>query len=182
MTCIFRSVSLYQLLQASHQIIFFRSFSIFFRASSFSFFFIVISRMFTDGENALPSPQSITDPISPEMKDLSSVSNRHARNSQMYPRKRPSPHGISKSHKSPVLSQNAIRKTPRSAKTTLLQQRQLQYRRDGIILEDEYREDIRCYMHEMEVRSRSYLFYPVSSSRSCSELHNVFYSIDGPTA
>ncbi|KAE9410912.1 hypothetical protein BT96DRAFT_952769 [Gymnopus androsaceus JB14] len=96
------------------------------------------------------------------MKDLSSASNRHARNSLMYPRKRPSPHGISKSHKSPILSQNAIRKTPRSAKTALLQQRQQQYRRDGIILEEEYREDIRCYMHEMEN-------YTMSSTQSMDQ-------------
>ncbi|KAF5382964.1 hypothetical protein D9757_006380 [Collybiopsis confluens] len=101
------------------------------------------------------SPQSIapkSDSISSEMKDTSSSSNapRHARNPLVYPRKRPSPHGISKSHKSPGLSQNAPRRSPRSAKSALIMQQRQQLRRDGVILEDEYREEIRCYMHEME--------------------------------
>ncbi|KAJ3755179.1 cyclin [Lentinula raphanica] len=85
------------------------------------------------------------------MKDLSSTSNynRHARNSLIYHKKRPSPHGVSKHHRSPLLSQNVMRKTPRSVKASLLLQRQ-QLRRDGVILEDEYRAEIRRYMHEME--------------------------------
>jgi len=91
------------------------------------------------------------------MKDLSS-STKHNRNSLVYPRKRPSPNGISKSRKSPLLpSQAGIRKTPRSAKTALaLQQQQreariIALRKDGILLEEEYRDEIRHYMHDMEV-------------------------------
>ncbi|KAJ3883058.1 cyclin [Lentinula edodes] len=97
------------------------------------------------------------------MKDLSSTSSssRHARNSLIYPKKRPSPHGVSKSHKSPLFSQDVIRKSPRSVKVALIQQRQ-QLRRDGVILEDEYREDIRCYMHEMEN-------YTMSSTQSMDQ-------------
>lgn len=115
----------------------------------------------TDGATIHSSPQSIvpqSDSILSEMKDLSSTSSssRHARNSLIYPKKRPSPHGVSKSHKSPLFSQDVMRKSPRSVKAALIQQRQ-QLRRDGVILEDEYREDIRCYMHEMEVRFRLFL-------------------------
>ncbi|KAG1883280.1 cyclin-like protein [Suillus subluteus] len=69
-----------------------------------------------------------------------SVSSRSA----AYPKKRPSPSGISKHHKTSTLSPPVIRQTPCSAKAALLQQRQ------RIFLEEEYREDIRFYMHEME--------------------------------
>ncbi|KAJ7071544.1 cyclin [Mycena amicta] len=86
------------------------------------------------------------------MKDVS-VLHKHSRNSLIYPKKRPSPHGISKSHKTPLLP--PARKTPRSAKAQLAQQKQqaqqLQaLRREGVLLEEEYRDDIRHYMHEME--------------------------------
>lgn len=92
------------------------------------------------------------------MKDTSSSSiSRHSRNT-VYSRKRPSPHGVSKSHyKTPLLSQNPNRKTPRSARTTILQQQRLReaqliaLRREGVIIEEEYREEIRRYMHDMEV-------------------------------
>ncbi|KIK04245.1 hypothetical protein K443DRAFT_93530 [Laccaria amethystina LaAM-08-1] len=90
------------------------------------------------------------------MKDVSTASNRHSRNSLIYPKKKPSPHGISKSHKSPLLPANApARRTPRSAKAALLQQRQRgaqiqALRREGVYLEEEYREEIRHYMHDME--------------------------------
>lgn len=74
-----------------------------------------------------------------------------------YPKKRPSPHGISKSHKTPILGPPPPgRKLPYSAKSALLQQRQREahlaaLRRQGVLIEEEYREDIRLYMHEMEV-------------------------------
>ncbi|KAF7319952.1 Cyclin N-terminal domain-containing protein [Mycena kentingensis (nom. inval.)] len=90
------------------------------------------------------------------MKDVS-VPHKHARTSLVYPKKRPSPHGISKAHKSPLLPQQrgpVARKTPRSAKAHIAQQKQqaqLQaLRRDGVLLEEEYRDDIRHYMHDME--------------------------------
>ncbi|KAF7306670.1 Cyclin N-terminal domain-containing protein [Mycena indigotica] len=87
------------------------------------------------------------------MKDVS-VLNKHSRNSLVYPKKRPSPHGITKSHKTPIL--HPPRKTPRSAKALAQQQKQQQVqqqalRREGVLLEEEYRDDIRHYMHEMEV-------------------------------
>ena len=83
------------------------------------------------------------------MKELSST--RHARNSLIYPKKRPSPHGVSKPHS------QSHRKSPRSAKSALVQQRHkdaaaLAIRRDAILLEEEYRDEIRYYMLDMEVR------------------------------
>lgn len=93
------------------------------------------------------------------MKDLSSAS-KHSRNN-LYPKKRPSPlrDGVSKSRckESPVA--NASRRTPAAIKAELvrLQHRQAQlaaFRREGIYLEEEYREEICCYMHEMEVSLR----------------------------
>ncbi|EGO04553.1 hypothetical protein SERLA73DRAFT_173844 [Serpula lacrymans var. lacrymans S7.3] len=87
------------------------------------------------------------------MKDISATNSRIARN-VIYPKKRPSPNGISKSHKTPS-SYNAGRRTPFCARLALIQQRQheaqiLAFRQQGILLEDEYRDDIRFYMHEME--------------------------------
>jgi len=88
------------------------------------------------------------------MKDV--ASNRHSRNSLIYPKKRPSPHGISKSHKSPLLPANGLaRRTPRSTKIALIQQKQREaqiqaLRREGIFLEEEYRDEIRYYMQDME--------------------------------
>ncbi|KAG1859539.1 cyclin-like protein [Suillus subalutaceus] len=63
--------------------------------------------------------------------------------SAAYPKKRPSPSGISKHHKMTTLGPPVICQTPCSVKAALLQQQ-------GIFLEEEYREDIRFYMHEME--------------------------------
>lgn len=108
----------------------------------------------------LPSPQYIShslESIRPDMKDVSTASLRHSRNSLVYPKKRPSPHGVSKSHKSPLLPANGpARKSPRSAKTAIFLQRQreaqiLALRREGVLLEEEYRDEIQYYMHDMEV-------------------------------
>lgn len=93
-----------------------------------------------------------------EMKDLPAASIRQSRSSIVYPKKRPSPHGVSKAHKPPTNACLYTRKSPHCSKaaTALLQQRQREariaaLRRDGIILEEEYREEIRYYMHDMEV-------------------------------
>ena len=100
--------------------------------------------------------------IPPEMKDVSTAALRHSRNPLIYPKKRPSPHGVSKLHKSPLLPHNGpARRTPRSAKAAILQQRQreaqiMALRREGILLEEEYREEIQFYMHNMEVRFVSF--------------------------
>ncbi|CAA7266598.1 unnamed protein product [Cyclocybe aegerita] len=88
------------------------------------------------------------------MKDT--TSNKQSRNSLIYPKKRPSPHGISKAHKSPLLPSNGIaRRTPRSAKLALVQQRQREsqisaLRRDGFFLEEEYQDEVHRYMLDME--------------------------------
>lgn len=111
------------------------------------------------------SPQSIVRPsesIRSNMKDVSTAATRHSRNSLIYPKKRPSPHGVSKSHKSPLLPSNGVaRKSPRSAKSAILQQRQreaqiLALRREGVLLEEEYRDEIQYYMHDMEVSLLKY--------------------------
>ncbi|KIL70664.1 hypothetical protein M378DRAFT_183279 [Amanita muscaria Koide BX008] len=99
------------------------------------------------------------------MKD---ITQRHSRHSLIYPKKRPSPHGISKGHKSPVLPYcGPARRSPRSAKAALIQQRQreaqiLALRREGILLEEEYREEIRYYMQNMER-------YTMSSAQSMDQ-------------
>ena len=106
----------------------------------------------------LPLSSSVTASPSVDMKDVLPSSSRASRHSA-YLKKRPSPHGVSKSRKqsSPVyIPLGAVRKTPRAVKAELISQRQRQMqlllmRRDGIYLEEEYREEIRRYMHEMEV-------------------------------
>lgn len=88
------------------------------------------------------------------MKDFSTSSTRQSRHSQLYPKKRPSPHGITKAHKSPALLA-AVRISPRSARSALIQQRQKDLtvaaiRKQGLLLEEEYHTEIRVYMHHME--------------------------------
>ncbi|KAH7915375.1 cyclin-like protein [Hygrophoropsis aurantiaca] len=101
------------------------------------------------------------------MKDVSTTSYKNARN-VVYPKKRPSPQGIAKAHKTPILGPHpSSRRTPYSAKAALLQQRQREaqiaaLRRQGVLLEEEYREDIRFYMHEMER-------YTMSSTQSMDQ-------------
>ncbi|EIN13508.1 hypothetical protein PUNSTDRAFT_94597 [Punctularia strigosozonata HHB-11173 SS5] len=89
------------------------------------------------------------------MKDVS-ASSRHARNA-VYPKKRPSPYGISKAHKqSPTyshLQHGSGRKSAIVLEQEARSQRQAQVlalHRQGVLLEEEYREDIRYYMHQME--------------------------------
>lgn len=90
------------------------------------------------------------------MKD-SSISSYRSSRKVAYPKKRPTPTGVFKSHKTPGGPIVSSRKSPYSAKAALLQQRQRDaqiaaLRRQGVLLEEEYRDDIRYYMHEMEVR------------------------------
>lgn len=110
----------------------------------------------TSSSSSIPISSTLPATSSPdsEMKDVSN-SHRAARPSA-YPKKKPSPYGITKSSKrqSPAYGHSPIRKTPR-AKVEVMVQRQrylhLTLRRDGVILEEEYHEEIRAYMHEMEV-------------------------------
>ncbi|TEB39209.1 cyclin [Coprinellus micaceus] len=95
------------------------------------------------------------------MKDTSTTT-RHSRHAQVYPKKRPSPHGISKSHKSPLMPSNGVpRVSPRAAKAALLQQQRQKaaaaqaVRRESVYLEEEYRDEIRRYMHDMERNTMS---------------------------
>lgn len=136
------------------------------------------------------SPQSIVHQsasIPPAMKDVSTASSRHSRNSLVYPRKRPSPHGVSKSHKSPLLpAYGHARKSPRSAKSAMIQQRQreaaiLTLRREGVLLEEEYRDEIQCYMYEMEVcLLQPYL--PTAFTHFFAAVHHVIYAVHGSAA
>ncbi|GBE78385.1 cyclin [Sparassis latifolia] len=88
------------------------------------------------------------------MKDVSTASK--AARPSAYPKKRPSPYGISKSRKSPLYPPSLlVRRTPRAARAEMTAQRQrnaqiLALRRQGIYLEEEYQDEIRAYMHEME--------------------------------
>lgn len=106
--------------------------------------------------NYTPKPTYI-NPIDSDMKDTSISSYRTSRK-VAYPKKRPSPTGVFKSHKTPGGPLAPSHKSPYSAKAALLQQRQRDaqiaaLRRQGVLLEEEYRDDIRYYMHEMEVSS-----------------------------
>lgn len=117
-------------------------------ANSVDFFSILLV-------NCPPQPVH-THPIDSAMKDTSISSYRGSRK-VAYPKKRPSPAGVVKIHKTPGGHPAYSRKSPYSAKAALLQQRQRDaqiaaLRRQGVLLEEEYRDDIRYYMHEMEVK------------------------------
>jgi len=110
-----------------------------------------------DPSDADPSPSNrlASDSTSTDMKDIAS-SNRQSRNSLIYPKKRPPPHGVQKASKSPSLLASYACRSPRSAKFALIQQQQrlrgTQFcRKESVLLEEEYRDEIRYYMHDMEV-------------------------------
>lgn len=99
--------------------------------------------------------ESLPPPPFTTMKDISN-SVRTARQT-VYPKKKPSPHGVSKSRKhqqSPLCPPQAVvRKSPRGA-NAIQRQREAQIlalRREGVYLEEEYRDEIQEYMHAMEV-------------------------------
>lgn len=94
---------------------------------------------------------TIADEAPVIMKDLVSSVPRHSRNT-LYPKKRPQ--GVSK-HKTPVL---ALKREPRSTRAAIQQAAQRSrdaqisaLRAQGILLEEEYHNEIELYMHEMEV-------------------------------
>ena len=102
-----------------------------------------------------PSTSSPTNHISLIMKDVAAPSTRAVRN-QLYPKKRPSPHrdGVQKSRSKDLVGSS--RRTPAAIKAELqrLKHREAQlaaYRKEGIYIEEEYREEICYIMHEMEV-------------------------------
>ena len=94
------------------------------------------------------------------MKDISTSSSRNVRTT-LYSRKRPSTHGISKSRGQkdtppPYPSHPNIHKSPRNVKVEQLARKQREakistLRRQGVYLEEEYRDEIQRYMLEMEV-------------------------------
>ncbi|KAI0321712.1 cyclin-like protein [Amylostereum chailletii] len=87
------------------------------------------------------------------MKDLP-TSSRASRANSIYPKKRPSPHGIQKrKHQSPLAAGPTSRSPRAKVEYHLHRQREIQLaalRREGVLIEDEYRDDIRFYMHQME--------------------------------
>lgn len=125
-----------------------------------------------------------SDTVRINMKDVTTT--RHSRNSLVYPKKRPSPHGISKSHRSPLLPANGLaRRTPRSTKVALIQQKQREaqiqaLRREGIFLEEEYREEIRYYMLDMEVCCHVAYCLIHYSSDIITAFYHVVDAIHGP--
>jgi hypothetical protein len=126
------------------------------------------------------------------MKDTST--SRHSRNNPLYPKRRPSPNGVNKFRKSQspltlsvVAAAAASRRSPRAAKmeSVLQRRRELQLaalRREGILLEDEYREEIRYYMYEMEVRRPCFEFLVtfLIDLLIFSEVHDGDNFINGP--
>lgn len=119
----------------------------------------------------LPS-SSTSVPIPSIMKDISSSKNVRT---TLYPRKRPSSHGISKARAQkdsppPYTSHPNIHKSPRNAKVEQLARKQREakasvLRREGVYLEEEYREEIQRYMHEMEV---CIIFFPPKNTAQTS--------------
>ena len=105
------------------------------------------------------SPDPTTQLVALNSLHMKDITQRHSRISLIYPKKRPSPHGITKLHKSPVLPHYGparASRSPRSTKMALMQQRQreaqiIALRREGIWLEEEYRDEIHYYMQDMEV-------------------------------
>lgn len=127
------------------------------------------------------------------MKDISSSKNVRT---SLYPRKRPSLHGISKARGQkdsppPYTSHSNIHKSPRNVKAEQLARKQREakisaLRREGVYLEEEYRDEIRRYMHEMEVCNIPLL--PKKKKHrsnipffSLTAIYNVFCSIHGST-
>jgi hypothetical protein len=114
------------------------------------------------------------------MKDVSN-SVRTSRPS-VYPKKKPSPYGVSKSrkqHQSPLCpAQAVVRKSPRGAKAEHALQRQreaqiLALRREGIYLEEEYRDEIQEYMYAMEVSLSTLCGHVKCSPSPLSQRHTV---------
>ena len=133
------------------------------------------------------SPHPITQTVASKSSYMKDITQRHPRHPLIYPKKRPSPHGITKLHRSPVLPFcGPARRSPRSAKASLIQQRQreaqiLALRREGILLEEEYREEIRYYMHDMEVSLSRNVFRALHRISICHiALYDVFRAINGP--
>lgn len=119
------------------------------------------------------------------MKDIQSSSKHSARN-QVYPRRRPSPYGITKSQKPSPLYPPLLttRKSPRTSRAEQLARKErdaqiARLRREGVYLEEEYRDDIRQYMYEMEVSCLSFFITPPSPLILLAALHNVFGSVNG---
>ncbi|TDL28667.1 hypothetical protein BD410DRAFT_712394 [Rickenella mellea] len=87
------------------------------------------------------------------MKDIT-ASSKQGRN-LFYPKKRPSPHrdGVAKSRSKQTPPSNSAYRTPAIIKAELQRKREAQilaFRREGIFIEEEYRDEISFYMHEME--------------------------------
>ncbi|KAI0963460.1 hypothetical protein AcW1_000531 [Taiwanofungus camphoratus] len=100
---------------------------------------------------------SASDSIPPSPADMKDVSNSKLARPSVYPRKRPSPWGVSKSrNRSPLYPpQSLVRKTPRAVKAELIAQRHREaalraLRRGSMHFDDEYGDEIRYHMHEME--------------------------------
>ncbi len=125
------------------------------------------------------SPDPTTQLVALNSLHMKDITQRHSRISLIYPKKRPSPHGITKLHRSPILPHCVparASKSPRPAKAALMQQRLREaqivaLRREGIWLEEEYRDEIRYYMHDMEVSSSSQ--FPNTLLNSWSTIHSA---------
>jgi hypothetical protein len=101
-----------------------------------------------------PPPPPPSDDV--EMKDVSFAASRSSRN-VVYPRQRPFPAGgVSKSRGRADPCPAPTRRVSVTAKAEQLARKQRQAQIDrlhkqGIYLEEEYREEICAYMHDMEV-------------------------------
>jgi hypothetical protein len=90
------------------------------------------------------------------MKDTAAPSIRQSRASALF-KKRPSPAGVTKHRaRKPSSPSQVLPQTPRLSKSSFLHNKRhrefqvLALQREGIYLEEEYREEIRRYMHHME--------------------------------
>jgi hypothetical protein len=121
------------------------------------------------------------------MKDSSHVPSKHTRNS-VYTKKRPSPHGIAKSRKTPVVQiptrVTPSRKTPAQERICSEPQSRREaiaaaLHRDGRLLEDEYRTEVLKYMYDMEACVLFHLFFTCVPYVVCLAFDHVISNIYG---
>ncbi len=82
--------------------------------------------------------------------------------------------------------QHSGKSAPAAIKAELRRQRQREaqlaaFRREGIYLEEEYRDEIEFYMHEMEVSVQIDLVKPWNTTQNfCAEIHDELCNFYGP--
>jgi hypothetical protein len=146
----------------------------------------------TDPDSLTPSSRRLQPNLDhcSTMKDITShVSSKPSRNS-FYFKKRPSPHGVAKSRRTPVslalstANCRVVGSAQHRMRIEMQRQRELQAlmtARDTSLLEEEYRTEVLKYMHDMEVsKGKTFLRSPVLSTFRLLAMHYVLRYMHGP--